>query len=51
MSQPFVRQTQKPKMKTDNGVYGESNKKSSFLLTTEEEDNFQIKNLQSIIKI
>lgn len=49
MSQPFSRQTQKPKKKSDNGIYGASNKKSSFLLT-EEDDDFQIKNLQSIIK-
>ena len=49
MSQPISRQPQKPKMKTDNGTYGANNKKSSFLLTEEEEDNFKIKNLQSII--
>ena len=47
MSQAFPRETLKPKKNTDSGVYGATNKRSSFFLS-EEEDDLQIKTLQSI---
>ena len=47
MERNFQRQIPKPKPNTDMGVYG---RKSSFFLSTEEEEDLQLKNIQSILK-
>jgi hypothetical protein len=47
MSQPFLRQPPKPKPHTDNGTYGVE-RKSSFLVSSDEEEDLQIMTLQSI---
>jgi hypothetical protein len=45
MSQPFLRQPPKPKPHTDNGTYGVE-RKSSFLVSSDEEEDLQIMTLQ-----
>ena len=51
MEQRFQRQSQKPKPSTDMGVYGAHNRKNSFFVSKDEdeEENLQQNTLQSIV--
>lgn len=47
MDQHFQRQSQKTKPITDMGVYGVHNRKNSFFVSNDEDEELQIKMLQS----